>query len=308
MKEYPVNLMEFEKEFSTEEQCRAYLFGLRWPNGFVCPYCGGEKGWQTGEMKIKCQRCRRSTSVIAGTIFQDTHKPLTLWFRAIWYVTSQKNGASAMGLQRILGLGSYHTAWTWLHKLRRAMVRPGRDKLSGRVEVDETYIGAPEKDGKRGRGTSNKALTVIAVEVVDQKPGRVRMAIINSASSEELHAFIEETVEKGSTIVTDTWRGYNGIEAKGYTREIQPVPRLEGEEKSLPHVHIVISLLRRWLLGTLQGAWSKEYFAYYLDEFTFRFNRRNANSRGLLFYRLLQNAVQLEPVTIRDIQALCDDF
>ena len=134
------------------------------------------------------------------------------------------------------------------------------------------------------------------------------MAVINSASSEDLHAFIEASVEKGSTIVTDTWRGYNGIEAKGYTREIQPVPHQEGEEKSLPHVQIVISLLRRWLLGTLQGAWSKEYFAYYLDEFTFRFNRRNANSRGLLFYRLLQNAVQLEPVTARDIQGLCDDF
>lgn len=164
-----MDLMEFEQVFRTEDQCRAYLFDLRWPNGFDCPHCGGSEYWQTAERKIKCQSCRKTTTVIVGTIFQDTHKPLTLWFRAIWYVTSQKNGASAIGLQRILGLGSYHTAWTWLHKLRRAMVCPGRDKLSGYVEVDEAYIGAPEQHGKRGRGTDNKALTVFAVEVNDHK-------------------------------------------------------------------------------------------------------------------------------------------
>jgi len=305
MKEYPMNLMEFEKEFSTEDQCRKYLFGLRWPEGFICPYCGKNKAWHTGEMKLKCQSCRKSTSVIAGTIFQDTHKPLMLWFRAIWYVTSQKNGASAMGLQRILGLGSYRTAWTWLHKLRRAMVRPGRDKLRGRVEVDETFIGAPESDGKRGRGTSNKALTVIAVEVVNKKPGRIRMGVVGSASADNLHSFIEESVEKGSVIVTDGWSGYSGIEEKGYARDIHIASKQTDNEIVLPHVHIVASLLKRWLIGTLQGAWSKEYFAYYLDEFTFRFNRRNSNSRGMLFYRLLQNAVQLEPVTNSDIQNPC---
>ena len=297
-----MNLMEFEKEFSTEEQCQEYLFRLRWPDGFVCPYCGGDKAWHTGEMKLKCQSCKRSTSVKAGTIFQDTHKPLTLWFRAIWYVTSQKNGASAMGLQRILGLGSYNTAWTWLHKLRRAMVRPDRDKLQGRVEVDETMIGAPETDGKRGRGTSNKALTVIAVEVVGRKLGRIRMNNVESASASDLHMFIENSIEKGSTIITDGWSGYSGIEMKGYMREIHIANKQTGDDTVLPHVHIVASLLKRWLLGTLQGAWSKEYFAYYLDEFTFRFNRRNSKSRGMLFYRLLQNAVQIEPVTRHDIR------
>lgn len=291
--------MEFEKEFSTEEQCREYLFKLRWPDGFMCPKCGHGKAWQTGAMEYKCQSCGHKTTAIAGTIFQGTHKPLTLWFRAIWYVTSQKNGASAQGLQKILGLGSYHTAWGWLHKLRRAMVRPGRDNLSGRVEVDETYLGAPEEGGKRGRGAEKKALIVIAVEVDGRKLGRVRMSLIENASANELHPFIDEVVEKGSTIVTDGWSGYSGISSKGYSHEIQIK---KDDEAALPHVHIVISLLKRWILGTLQGSWSKDYIAYYLDEFSFRFNRRNSNSRGLLFYRLLPNAVQLKPVTYNDIQ------
>ena len=218
-------------------------------------------------------------------------------------MTSQKNGASAMGLQRILGLGSYHTAWTWLHKLRRAMVRPGRDKLSGTVEVDEAYIGAPEHGGKRGRGTENKAPTVFAVEINDNKIGRIRVGIVDSASAEDLHPFIEESIEKGSVIVTDGWSGYSGIEVKGYTRVIEQADKQADDTKVLPHVHVVVSLLKRWLLGTLQGAWSRDYFAYYLDEFTFRFNRRNSKSRGMLFYRLLQNAVQVDPVTKRDIQS-----
>lgn len=294
--------MEFEREFSTEEQCREYLYQLRWPDGFVCPYCGSQKAWQIGDKKYKCQVCSKKTSVIAGTIFQDTHKPLTLWFRAIWQLTSQKNGASALGIQKILGLGSYHTAWGWLHKLRRAMIRPGRDRLNGRIEVDEACIGAPETGGKRGRGTENKALTVIAVEVIDNKKiGRIRMSIIDNASSENLHPFVEEVVEIGSTLITDGWSGYNGLSKKGYTQEIQKAKIID-DEKALPHVHIVISLLKRWLLGTLQGSWSKEYIAYYLDEFTFRFNRRESKSRGKLFYRLLQNAVQLEPTTYNDIQ------
>lgn len=291
--------MEFENEFRTEEQCREYLFKLRWPNGFVCPNCGHPKAWQTGEMEYKCQNCGHKTTVIAGTIFQGTHKPLTLWFRAIWYVTSQKNGASAQGLQKILGLGSYHTAWGWLHKLRRAMVRPDRDKLRGRVEVDETYLGAPEQGGKRGRGAEKKALIVIAVEVEGKKVGRVRMDVVENASSDQLHPFVEQAVEKGSTIITDGWSGYNGLYEKGYAQEIQIK---KDDESALPHVHIVISLLKRWILGTLQGSWSKEYIAYYLDEFTFRFNRRNSTSRGMLFYRLLQNAVQLKPATYTDIQ------
>jgi transposase-like protein len=302
MEEYPKDLMELEQAFASEEQCRAYLFGMKWPDGFVCPYCRKEGGWNTKELKIRCKHCRKTTSILAGTLFQDTHKPLVLWFRAIWHITSQKNGASALGLQRVLGLGSYHTAWVWLHKLRRAMVSPERNKLSGIIEIDETYIGSPEHDGKRGRGAGNKVLTVIAVELIDNHMGRVRMSIIESASSEHLHAFIEKAIEHGSTLVTDGWNGYNGIESKGYVRIIQQVKQSDEDTTSLPHAHIIISLLKRWLLGTLQGAWEKEYLAYYLDEYTFRFNRRNSKTRGHLFYRLLENAVLLDPVPLKAIR------
>jgi transposase-like protein len=296
---YPMNLMELEQNFSTEQQCRDYLFKLRWENGFRCPRCENKEYWQIGDFKYKCRGCGYQTSVIAGTIFQDTHKPLALWFRAIWYVTSQKTGASALGVQRILGLGSYRTAWTWLHKLRRAMVRPDRDKVGGVIEVDEAYIGAVEEGGKRGRGTENKILITIAAEVSDEKLVRIRMKVISDASAKSLHGFIEEVVEKGSAIITDGWSGYSGIESKGYTHVIK-VQKNENESM-LPHVHTVFSLLKRWLLGTLQGSCSEEYMGYYLDEYTFRFNRRKSKSRGLLFYRLLQNAVQIEPTTYKKI-------
>jgi hypothetical protein len=140
--DYPRTVLEFEERFASEEACREYLFQLRWPEGFRCPHCGGARTWETKRGLYRCTRCDVQVSLTAGTIFQDTHKPLRLWFRALWYVTNQKHGVSALGLQRVLGLGSYRTAWTWLHKLRHAMVRPGRDRLSGTVEVDETYIGA----------------------------------------------------------------------------------------------------------------------------------------------------------------------
>jgi transposase-like protein/ribosomal protein L37AE/L43A len=301
MKEYPKNLLEFEKEFNTEEQCRDYIAKLRYENGlFICPKCGGLKSWSVSATVFECSECGHQSSVISGTIFQDTHKPLTLWFRAIWYITSQKNGTSAIGLQRVLGLGSYRTAWTWLHKLRRAMVRQGRDKLQGVIEVDETYIGSPESGGKRGRGAGNKILTVIAVEIKDKKIGRIRIGVIDDASSDSLHKFIDTAIEKGSTIISDGWRGYNGLTEKGYTQEIM-LNKNSDKETLLPHVHTVISLIRRWLLGTLQGSFSKDHITYYFDEFTFRFNRRKSKSRGMLFYRLLQQAVQLEPVLYKDI-------
>ena len=302
MKDYPMDLLEFEKEFQTDEQCRDYLMKLRYPNGqYICPKCESDTSWKITDTVYECKNCHHQSTVIVGTIFQDTHKPLTLWFRAIWYITSQKNGASAIGLQRILGLGSYRTAWTWLHKLRRAMIRPGRDKLNGAVEVDEVFVGAPGKGGKRGRGTENKIMVAVAVEINDGKIGRSRMGVIDSASSENLHSFIENSVELGSTIITDGWRGYNGLCEKGYLQEVKK-KKTNDDDSTLPHVHTVASLLKRWLLGTLQGACSKDYLDYYLDEYCFRFNRRKSKSRGMLFYRLLQNAVQLKPTTYKSIK------
>jgi transposase-like protein len=223
-----------------------------------------------------------------------------LWFRAIWYITTQKNGTSALGLQRVLGIGSYKTAWTWLHKIRRAMVRPGRDRLSGQVEVDETYIGAPETGGKRGRGAENKVLAAVAVEINGNVVGRIRIGIITDTTQESLNRFIQESVEAGSTVVTDGWRGYAGLETIGYSHEI--IKNHDGD-MLLPHVHTVISLMKRWIMGTLQGSCSQEHMPYYFDEYTFRFNRRKSKSRGMLFYRLLQNAVQQEPVTYQNIIA-----
>ena len=240
-----------------------------------------------------CSECRYQASATAGTIFQATHKPLRMWFRAIWYVTSQKNGASAMSVQRTLGLGSYSTAWTWLHKLRRAMVRPGRDRLQGTAEVDETYWGS-EEEGVIGRLTEDKALIIVAAEEDGKGIGRIRLRRIPDVTKTSLHGFIAEAIESGSTVRTDGLNAYLGL--KGYVHDRQVQRRQPEGEHLLPRVHRVVSLLKRWLLGTHQGAIGHEHLDYYLDEFTFRFNRRKSASRGKLFYRLLQQAVQIDPV------------
>ena len=297
MDDYPKTIQEFEERFSVEENCRAYVVELRWPEGFRCPHCGGSKASVVRATLYQCSGCRRQTSATAGTIFQDTRKPLVMWFRAMWYVTSQKNGASAMGLQRVLGLGSYETAWTWLHKLRRAMVRPDRDQLSGWVEVDETFIGGLE-EGVAGRQTESKALVVIAAQVDGPGIGRIRMRMIEDASAASLHRFVEDCVKSGSTIHTDGWQGYAGLDSKGFSREVTKLRgRRKEASKLLPRVHRVASLLKRWLLGTHQGAVAPGQLPYYLDEFTFRFNRRTSKSRGKLFFRLMQQAVTTSPAT-----------
>lgn len=206
MEDYPQNLQELEARFSTEDACRQYLVQLRWPDGFVCPRCGHERAWSVG-IRLECGQCHYQGSVTAGTIFQGSRKPLAQWFRAIWYVTSQKNGASALGLQRILGLGSYVTAWSWLHKLRRAMVRPGRDGLRGRVEVDEAYLGGLE-EGVSGRETETKALIAVAAEEQGRGIGRIRLMPIPDASANSLEAFVRASIESGSRVHTDGWEGY----------------------------------------------------------------------------------------------------
>jgi len=300
MKEYPMTFQEFIKRFSTEEQCRNYLFALRFPNGFVCPKCGGNEYWKVGYVLHTCKDCRHQTSVIAGTIFQDTRKPLTDWFIAIWWITTQKQGASAEGLKQILGLRSDQTAWTWLHKIRKAMVNPNRTKLSGTIEIDETLIGGVAT-GKRGRGAGNKVLVAIAVELDGKKLGRCRMSIVPDASSDSLHAFIVDNIEKGSNIITDGWNGYNGIETKGFSRQIHVQKNESEDEKLLPHIHTISSLLKRWLLGTHQGAVESQHLQSYLDEYVFRFNRRKSAQRGLLFYRLLESAMRTETITYREL-------
>lgn len=299
MQEFPRNLLDLERDFATDGACRAYLYRLRWPDGFRCPACGHDEAWTLKSNAFKCVRCGQKTSVTAGTIFEGTRKSLVLWFRAIWWVTSQKNGASALGVKRILGLGSYETAWTWLHKLRRAMVRPGRDRLSGSIQVDETYVGGA-KPGKRGRGASGKTLVVIAAQEDGEATGRIRLRQVADASGPSLEAAVQAMVEPGAVVKTDGWDGYNGLDALGYSRRIIRKTAEVGENL-LPLCHREAALIKRWLAGTHQGAVSHEHLSYYLDEYTFRFNRRTSQYRGKLFYRLLQNAVAVEPVTYRGI-------
>lgn len=289
MEDYPRSLPEFEDRFATESACLDYLETLRWPDGFSCPCCRGSGAWRTGRGLWHCQECGTQTSVTAGTMFHRTRKPLKLWFRAMWHITSQKYGANALGLQRVLGLGSYQTAWEWLHRLRRAMVRPGRDRLSGCVQVDETYVGG-RRAGKRGRGAEGKALVAIAVE--DKTPkgiGRIRLQQIPDASAVSLGSFVQSMIVPGSMVWTDDWSGYTALPRLGYEREI-----VASKELSLPH--LIASLLKRWLLGTYQGAVRPSHLAYYLDEYTFRFNRRTSGHRGKLFYRLVQQALVIDPV------------
>jgi len=292
VEDYPINLMELEKRFSSDEACRAYLISLRWPDGWACPRCGGRQPWEVRRGVLRCHDCRGDVSVTAGTIFQDSHLPLTTWFRAMWYITSQKNGVSALGLQRVLGLGSYKTAWALLHKLRRAMVRPGRDRLRGVVEVDETYWGG-EEEGVVGRLTHDKALVMVGAEEDGKGIGRIRLRRVLDLTKATLHGFIAQAVEPGSVVRTDGLPAYLGLQHYTHQRHVQRRQPAGGH--LLPRAHRVISLLKRWLLGTHQGAVGFEHLDYYLDEFTFRFNRRNSTSRGKLFYRLTQQATHVKP-------------
>jgi transposase-like protein/ribosomal protein L37AE/L43A len=301
MEDYPKTLIEFESRFSTEEGCRQYLIQLRWPEGFQCPRCGGKEYWQIREMLFQCTKCSHQTSATAGTIFQDTHLPLKIWFRAMWWVTGQKDGASALGLKRVLGC-SYKTAWMLLHKFRRAMVRPGRERLSGNIEVDETYLGGLE-EGLRGRQIEDKSLIAIAAQFKGKRIGRIRMKRVSDASAESLQGFIQESADAGSTIHTDGWLGYENLERKGYSHNVVILSRnRKSPSDLLPRVHRIASLLKRWLMSTHQGAISREHLDYYLDEYVFRFNRRTSEYRGKLFYRLVQQAAQISPVTFRGIR------
>jgi transposase-like protein/predicted RNA-binding Zn-ribbon protein involved in translation (DUF1610 family) len=296
--DYPRTLLELERRFSDEASCRAYLFALRWPQGFACPACGG-RGAAIRRHLWRCENCRRETSVMAGTIFQDSKLPLTIWFRAMWQVTSQKNGISALGLQRVLGLGSYKNAWTLLHKLRRAMVRPGRGRLQGVVEVDEAYWGG-EESGVRGRQSITKALIVVAAEADGEGIGRIRLRYIPDTNRATLHGFIQQSIEPGSTVVTDGLQAYRELGGYVHDRQIQKQQPTDAEHL-LPRVHRVISLLKRWLMGTHQGGIAHEHLEDYLNEFTFRFNRRKSTSRGKLFYTLAQQSVQVSPVTFNTL-------
>jgi transposase-like protein len=287
--------------FSTDADCLDYLEWLRWPEGFVCPDCGQGGGWRLADARFMCAGCGGRTSVTAGTIFDRTRTPLTVWFTACWLFATQKDGVSALSLKRSLEIGSYQTAWAMLHRLRSVLVRPGRDRLSGTVEVDETYAGGADPALRGGRAKGKKSLVGVAVE--RREPGgfgRCRMAVLADASTESLRAFLTDHVEEGSSVVTDGWQPYRRATAGLYTHERLVVPGSQAS-RLLPGVHRVASLAKRWLLGTHQGSVDEAHLASYLNEFVFRFNRRPSHSRGLLFYRVLELAVAHEPVRYRDL-------
>lgn len=307
--DYPNNFQEFLFRFKTNEDCWKYLFEIHWPNGFVCRKCENIRFYINKRRVVECGKCGHQYSMTAGTIFQGTRKPLLLWFHVIWWVAAQKTGVSANNFKDFMGFGSYETAWAWLHKLRRAMVRPGREKLMGDIEVDETFIGGVEsgmnENGKviRGRGSSEKVLVVVATECFGKQIGRVRFKCIKSATGFQLMKFINDNIEQGSTITTDGWKGYASLsKSDSYNYVKKPISGSgQAAHELLPHVHLVDSLLKRWINGTHQGSISPKHLEYYLDEFAFRFNRKLSTHRGKLFYRLIHQAVSANPCTLKDI-------
>jgi transposase-like protein len=300
MEERPLTFDAFIDRFLTEKQCRDYLYRVKWPDGFVCPKCGYQKSHPKREGGFRCAACDSPASVTAGTAFQGSKLPLQTWFRLLWWVSAQKNGVSAVDLQRVFGL-SYPTARKRLQKIRAAMLNPDRGKLSGTVEVDEAYIG-PKRKGTSGRGAAGKSIVVVAAEKRgDNALGRIRMKIVPSASKENLQNFIMENVEPGSTLITDGCGAYRSIREAGYRHIVNDkssaVTPAEAAalKNDLPLAHLAISLVKRWLLCTFHGGTQEEHLQSYLDEFVFRFNRRQHAENGRLFYYLLECMVKRSP-------------
>ena len=300
--DYPDTYREFIKMFPDDAACAAYLARLRWPEGFICPACKkSSTPWNESRGRLACPICRHQTSVSAGTILDKTRTSLMTWFEGAWHVTTAKNGMSAKTLERTMGI-SYRVAWMMLQRFRVTMVDSERRQLSGNVEVDETLIGGVQQGGKLGRG-STKSIVVIAVEIKHPKGfGRVRMRYIPDASSDSLLPFVREVVAPGSVVHTDGWRGYNELPKHDYTREITILSSADDPAHvSMPGVHRLASLLKRWILGTHQGSINNDHLQSYLEEYTFRFNRRTSRSRGLVFRRLLEQAVNTRPITEKDV-------
>jgi transposase-like protein len=301
-RDYPNTYREFVEQFATDDACARYLEQLRWPNGFICPTCRvAAVAWRQTRGRLVCPGCRCQTSVTAGTILDKTRTSLTTWFEAAWHVTTAKNGLSAKTLERTLGT-SYRTAWAMLQRFRVAMVRSEREQLSGDVEIDETLLGGVEHGGKRGRGT-HKSVVVIAVEIKQPKGfGRIRMRHVKDASSASLLPFIDDVVAPGASVHTDGWSGYADLPMHGYIHH-KDVLSSSGDPAhvAMPGVHRVASLVKRWILGTHQGSLVADHLQAYLEEFTFRFNRRSSRSRGLVFRRLLEQAVITGPITVLDL-------
>ena len=268
---FPKTIFEFQQWFSNEESCLKFLIQSRWPDGFICPRCKfNDYYWIPTRKLLQCKQCGYQASVTAGTVMHRSRMPLKLWFHAAYLVATHTPGMSALQFQRQVGLSSYKTAFLMLHKLRSAMVRGGRGRLSGTVEVDETYIGG-EEEGKRGRGAGGKVIVAGAVDLRGKYANRVRLAVIPDVTQNTLTRFVKSNIVEGSIVKTDDWLGYNKINQEGYKHSVST---------DLVHIHRVFSNLKTWLLGTHHGAVRKQHLQAYLNEYTFRFNRRKTPMAG----------------------------
>jgi hypothetical protein len=310
--DYPPTYQQFRSWFPDEDACREYLAQLRWPDGFSCPHCGCGTAWRTGRGLWMCADCQVKTSVTAGTIFHRSHTPLSTWFAAVWFVTASKNGISARGLQQVLGFGSYETAWAWLHKLRRAMVRPDRDLLGTEpglepqvvVELDQSFLGG-RGGGNLGAASEKVPITIAVERLSSARLGRVRLELADRPGGLDIIDFATQVVTPGATIHTDGARMFTRLTTLGYPHQVthstKAGRRVDNPDTVMAGPHLVSSLLKRWTAGTLHYRLSDQHLPYYLDEFTFRFNRRTSRARGLLFYRLLQQAVDTDPHPLKDL-------
>jgi hypothetical protein len=310
---YPRSSEEFGAWFRSSADCLDYLDWLRWPDGFTCPSCRCAGGWRLGDGRYECAGCGRRTSVTAGTIFDRTRTPLTVWFTAGWQFATEKEGITAQRLLRELDIGSYPTAWAMLHRLRSVLVRPGRDRLTGTVAVDQTFMFGHRPGPRGGRHQDVQVLTGIAVEMLTLKGvTRCRLAVLADASAESLNPFVAGAVEPGSTLITSAGRDYSDLGSLGYAHELrrrryarpdhQP-PDHQPPGELLPAVRSVAALARQWLLVTYPGPVNGAHLPAYLNEFAFRFNWRHARSPGLLFFRMLELATRHEPVRFHDLLA-----
>jgi transposase-like protein len=290
-RDFPKTATEFERRFATEEDCRAYWIKARWGGKPACARCGSTYVWPIrGGTTFECRECDHQTSLTSGTLLEKTHKPLKTWFRAVFEISTRRTGISAKDLQRIMGFGSYKTAWTWLHKLRAALVRPEREPLGPFVQMDEALVG--------GKGGPHKELVLVAAEA----DGRVRLAHAETNDKATLRRFADGQIAPDACVVTDGLASYDGdsLRNRPYQRIVQTrAERREGD--ALQVCHWTISLLKRWLLGTHAGAVGPKHLQAYLDEFAFRHNRRKTNGVGRIAARVIERLVARPPLTMRSL-------
>ena len=310
-KDFPACEIEFDQRFGNLNTCYEYLAQIKWPNGFICGKCGHNTHWLSSQYLYICRKCEHQHSLTAGTIMHRTRKPLTYWFKAMWWFTTRKAGVNAVNLQELLGFGSYHTAWAWLQKLRRCTIRNDREKLSGRVEVDEFFVGG-KRSGKRGRGAEGKTIAFIAVErnkMQDPETlndyweiGRVRLQVALDCTAYSLQTFINHNINDGSKVVTDKFMSYPTILRERYRHVTIESQDKNDPEKGLYGAHLIVSLVKRLIRGTFQGRFDAKYLQNYLDEYVFRFNRRKSRSVGKKFMRIVQQIIKSCKIRNKDIQ------